>query len=554
MEFKIFLFLVLSLFLKDSFSKRIGTKKKDDSTGNQRNFEDSVIVEDNVNGERQNKMESEHVQINHEIESMMLDQIDQRLSDLEDIKVDAVILVRHLEKHPNFTEFENYKSTINEIDNDIIESYKRELSLMKRKIIGSNHDIDKDYLKDINMMLDNAQTSVGKTRDMIDSFIDVHMESEEHKHEHDHDGHHDHHEDNWSDYADLITVDEEASQDEEKTLVETINKEVEELDDIEKYKKELVDHFDEHRRTDQMDTGLPESFLDEVNVDDIHEYKKNLLDLKKKIKESKGHLKIDLVDKVISTLDRANIFVEVSKERLEIVDLLDADADINAIANLMDDAKKVEYVQEIDKTSNIDISFEDVKDDFNLTKKKKNQQKVKHDEQEPLKKKDSMKKLPKEDNVRKENKHSNATKSSAVGSDVKRTMKKEGSEKDDTADLVFTFDVDDQDEDFVISLEAESDMKRPDREDAIETPEDADLFEIHFDDERKISEEEENVSDNDEAKNEIIEDVLEAFSKASDNVNDILHEKNINQDNDGIVYREDAEGVHNNYEVLTYRN
>ena len=203
-------------------------------------------------------------------------------------------------------------------------------------------------------------------------------------------------------------------------------------------------------------------------------------------------------------------------------------------------------------TSSIDISFEDVKDDFNLTKKKKNQQKVKHDEQEPLKKKDSMKKLPKEDNVRKENKPSNATKSSAVGSDVKRTMKKEGSEKDDTADLVFTFEVDDQDEDFVISLDVASDTKRPDRVDAIETPEDAELFEIHFDDERNISEDEENVSNNDDAKNEIIEDVLEAFSKAADNVNDILHEKNLNQDIDGIVDREDAEGVHNNYEV--YRN
>merc|ERR1712025_1016489 len=161
-----------------------------------------------------------------------------------------------------------------------------------------------------------------------------------------------------------------------------------------------------------------------------------------------------------------------------------------------------------------------------------------------------MKKLPKEDNVRKENKPSNATKSFTVGSDVKRTMKKEGAEKDDTADLVFTFEVDDQDEDFVISLDVASDTKRPDRVDAIETPEDADLFEIHFDDERNISEDEENVSNNDDAKNEIIEDVLEAFSKAADNVNDILHEKNLNQDIDGIVDREDAEGVHNNYEAL----
>ena len=41
---------------------------------------------------REHKMELEHVQINHEVETMILDQIDRRLADLEDINVDAKIL------------------------------------------------------------------------------------------------------------------------------------------------------------------------------------------------------------------------------------------------------------------------------------------------------------------------------------------------------------------------------------------------------------------------------------------------------------------------------
>ena len=42
--------------------------------------------------------------------------------------------------------------------------------------------------------------------------------------------------------------------------------------------------------------------------------------------ESKGNVKVDFVDKIMSTLERANIFVEVSRNRLRIADQLDDEA------------------------------------------------------------------------------------------------------------------------------------------------------------------------------------------------------------------------------------
>ena len=172
---------------------------------------------------REHKMELEHVQINHEVETMILDQIDRRLADLEDINVDAKILERHLDKHPNFTDYRSTKNTLNDIEEKILQPYKMELNLMKRKIIASNHDLEGKYVKEINKMLDNAQITVDNGRDMIDSFIDVHVESSEHQHEHDHgegDEEHDHGDhDNLADYSDLITEETEATQEEEKLII-----------------------------------------------------------------------------------------------------------------------------------------------------------------------------------------------------------------------------------------------------------------------------------------------------------------------------------------------
>ena len=280
---------------------------------------------------REHKMELEHVQINHEVETMILDQIDRRLADLEDINVDAKILERHLDKHPNFTDYRSTKNTLNDIEEKILQPYKMELNLMKRKIIASNHDLEGKYLKEINKMLDNAQITVDNGRDMIDSFIDVHVESSEHQHEHDHGEGVEEHEhgdhDNLADYSDLITEETEATKEEEKLIIDSLQREIEDLDDVKIYKAGLEEHLKEHKfREDQVNTKFAESVLDEVRDNDIEDYKTSLLELKRQIGEANGRVQLDFVDKVVSALDRANIFVEISRNRLEIADQLDADA------------------------------------------------------------------------------------------------------------------------------------------------------------------------------------------------------------------------------------
>ena len=280
---------------------------------------------------REHKMELEHVQINHEVETMILDQIDRRLADLEDINVDAKILERHLDKHPNFTDYRSTKNTLTDIEEKILQPYKMELNLMKRKIIASNHDLEGKYLKEINKMLDNAQITVDNGRDMIDSFIDVHVESSEHQHEHDHGEGVEEHEhgdhDNLADYSDLITEETEATKEEEKLIIDSLKREIEDLDDVKIYKAGLEEHLKEHKfRKDQVNTKFAESVLDEVRDNDIEDYKTSLLELKRQIGEANGRVQLDFVDKVVSALDRANIFVEISRNRLEIADQLDADA------------------------------------------------------------------------------------------------------------------------------------------------------------------------------------------------------------------------------------
>ena len=280
---------------------------------------------------REHKMELEHVQINHEVETMILDQIDRRLADLEDINVDAKILERHLDKHPNFTDYRSTKNTLTDIEEKILQPYKMELNLMKRKIIASNHDLEGKYLKEINKMLDNAQITVDNGRDMIDSFIDVHVESSEHQHEHDHGEGVEEHEhgdhDNLADYSDLITEETEATKEEEKLIIDSLKREIEDLDDVKIYKAGLEEHLKEHKfREDQVNTKFAESVLDEVRDNDIEDYKTSLLELKREIGEANGRVQLDFVDKVVSALDRANIFVEISRNRLEIADQLDADA------------------------------------------------------------------------------------------------------------------------------------------------------------------------------------------------------------------------------------
>ena len=285
-----------------------------------------------VNQGREHKMELEHVQFTNEMEEKILDEIDQRLADLEDIDVDAKIIVRHMDKHSNFQGYESNVNTINSIEEEVLEAYKFELNLMKRRIIASNHDLKVFEMKDMNLLLDNAEVTVNNTRNMIDSFIDVHVESEEHQHEHDHedlndhDHSHDDH-DSFEDYSDLLSNETEATDDEESLIINTIENGLKDLEEVGNHRSQLEEHLQDHRDSqDHVNTNLADSVLKEIQVNDVEEYKERLLELRRKVGESKGNMKIDFVDKIVSTLERANIFVEVSRNRLHIADQLDDEA------------------------------------------------------------------------------------------------------------------------------------------------------------------------------------------------------------------------------------
>ena len=219
--------------------------------------------------DRENKMENTHVKINHEMENMILDQIDAKLAALEDIRIDAVILERHMDKHSNFSEYPQYRSTIESIEKNLIGSYQEELNLMKRKIIGSNHELAVEDVEEMNKWLDNTEEAVQDGRDMIDNFIDVHVESEAHEHEHDHTEELHHHQDDFADYSDLLTMDDEATEEEVKMLHDSIDKELEDLEEVEQFRDDLEDHFEMHKTFEHIDTHVPEAVLDQVNSGDL---------------------------------------------------------------------------------------------------------------------------------------------------------------------------------------------------------------------------------------------------------------------------------------------
>ena len=324
LQMKTFVTILLGLCQFVTLSRQVVSKKHAD---------DKFGVFD-----QENKRES--VLLDKELETLILNQLDSKINDLEDIKVDAKILERHLDKHSNFSGYQSTRKTLSSIENDLIKAYQKELSMLKRKIIASNHKLGSKDMKEINRMIDNAEITVENSRDMIDSFIDVHLSSEEHEHEHDHEGDDEPHDD-FADYSDLITNNTEATKDEEKILLDTINQELEELTDIEIHKEDLNDHLQEHQFIKLKDDEDAKAIIDQVSNEDIHKYKETLLEMRNQIKESKGHLNLEFVDKVVSMLDRANIFVEISKDRLVNADQLDLSNDINSIVQNMDETREL---------------------------------------------------------------------------------------------------------------------------------------------------------------------------------------------------------------------
>ena len=118
------------------------------------------------------------VQISHTLQSNLLDLIDQSLSDFEDITTDSHLLESHLtrEVNKNISESEFQKlarASMIHIEERVIAPYRTELNRMKKTIVASNHELERNYINDINLLLDNAVKTSGDLRETLDGYIEV---------------------------------------------------------------------------------------------------------------------------------------------------------------------------------------------------------------------------------------------------------------------------------------------------------------------------------------------------------------------------------------------
>ena len=116
------------------------------------------------------------VQMSHTLQSKLLKIIDQSLSDFDDITTDSHLLESHLTREVNISESEFQKlarASMIQIEERVISPYRTELNRMKKTIVASNHELQRNYINDINLLLDNAVKTSGDLRKTIDGYIEV---------------------------------------------------------------------------------------------------------------------------------------------------------------------------------------------------------------------------------------------------------------------------------------------------------------------------------------------------------------------------------------------
>ena len=116
------------------------------------------------------------VQMSHTLQSKLLEIIDQSLSDFDDITTDSHLLESHLTREVNISESEFQKlarASMIQIEERVISPYRTELNRMKKTIVASNHELQRNYINDINLLLDNAVKTSGGLRKTIDGYIEV---------------------------------------------------------------------------------------------------------------------------------------------------------------------------------------------------------------------------------------------------------------------------------------------------------------------------------------------------------------------------------------------
>ena len=281
----------------------------------------------------------------NEVQKLMMDQVDAKINDMEDLKAQYAIYDRHIKKHSNES---NSSQPVHQINqwNEIQESVQEQEDILadfkNDLLIASDANLNSTFVREANMLLDQSERLLESGFDLIETIVDEHVASDEHKREHEHghgDDHSHHHRDSYADYADLVPMDFEVELEKQEMIVDFIDQEVYDIakimDDKSKLEKHILTHQHEGHMSEDDGNGLhldvASSVLKELSTDELTSHEMSLLDLKKQIKASEGKMSLKDVDKVANLMLGAEDLIKSSQDKLQIVELLDEEFEENDV-------------------------------------------------------------------------------------------------------------------------------------------------------------------------------------------------------------------------------
>jgi len=273
--------------------------------------------------------------VKDEVENFFKDQINAKIADFEDLKKQIAVLDRHLKKHSEFADFNTTDHMLLDLDEKVIKPYEDGLKVLKNRIVEADHDNWSSTSVDmINDIVSKAEKFIDISYERVYGTLDDHLESDEHKNEHAHG--HGHSEDHAADYADLITAEDETvdvSSEDEELLIEYIDMDINDLENIIKQKDNLEHHIEDHFKLDNVESDelqlvMAENVLQNLDIEKLKAYEKSLQDLKSQIKQSNGKLKLEMVDQISATMEKAEVFLDASQEKLKLVGDLDEEFEV----------------------------------------------------------------------------------------------------------------------------------------------------------------------------------------------------------------------------------
>merc|ERR1712243_66893 len=89
---------------------------------------------------------------------------------------------------------------------------------------------------------------------------------------------------------------------------------------------------------------ISEEVLDKIDLDDLDKQEQSLISLKNQILDLPGKLKQKDIETIVATMEKAEVFIEASNDRLELVGLIDAEVEGDGEINVSE-----EIVSNLDK-------------------------------------------------------------------------------------------------------------------------------------------------------------------------------------------------------------